>query len=603
MERNLSFRDYFESELGQLREQAVTFGQDYPATAQALALGQGRSGDPHVELLMQSFAFLAGRLRHQLDRDASQLPNALMAQLYPHLEAPIPSLLVAELTPRPDANYAQAVRLERGREFHALARDEAGRHVRCRLSTCFDIPLVPLEIVEVRQISTTAFDGLSNDPAVHSVLKLRLRATGQHPLAALALSKLRFYLDIENPACWRLYELLSLQLAGIATLDGSQQLRRQGAEALRWLGFDDSEAAVATDMVTHPGYRLVQEYFAFPEKFLFFELSGLDFAGAGQEAELLLLLKSTVDKSLDPGPRSLRLNCAPLVNLFPQRIEPLALDHSRYEYRLSADLTQHRHTEIYRIETLTAIRPGEPPRPLSPYFALDGFDRLEQQDYFYVTRRDESTVRSVPGTETYVSFLDMSFDLQRPSDETIGGRALCTNRRLAEQLCAGDKLTLEGSGPVKAAQVASKPTPHQSPVLLGKQPWALISQLLLNHLPLTGNAQGLGALKSMLRLHLGRATLLGAKQIDSLSGLSTEPIVRAVNRGGYRHMVEGLHITIKIDRQRFEGCSPVLFAAVLRRFFALFASVNMLTELSLETHDVKGKLKTWPPMAGEQVVL
>lgn len=598
-----SFRDYFEAELGQLREQAVAFGQDYPATAQALALGQGRSGDPHVELLLQSFAFLAGRLRHQLDRDAAVLPNALMAQLYPHLEAPIPSLLVAELTPRPDAAYAKPVQLERGREFNAIARDEAGRTVRCRMSACFDAPLVPVEITEIRQVSTTAYDGLSDDPTVHSVLKLQLRATGHEKLSAVSLDKLRFYIDIENRQCWRLYELLSLQFAGVATLDESQQLRRLSDKALHWLGFAETEAALATDLVTHPGYRLVQEYFAFPEKFLFFELRGLDFSGAGQEAELLLLLRSTVDKTLDPGPRALRLNCVPLINLFPQRLEPLALDQSRYEYRLTADFVNHRHTEIYRVDTLTAVRPGEAPRPIAPYFALDGFDMLEQQDYFYVTRREESTLRTVPGTETYVSFLDLSFNAQRPADEAIGGRALCTNRRLAEQLVAGDKLNLEGSGPVQAIQVASKPTPHQSPALLGRQPWALISQLLLNHLSLTGSAQGLGALKSMLRLHLGRATLLGAKQIDSISGLSVQPVVRPVNRDGHRQLVEGLHIAIKIDRQRFEGSSPVLFAEVLRRFFALFASVNMLTELSLETHDIKGKLKTWPPMAGEQIVL
>lgn len=598
-----TFRDYFEAELGQLREQAVDFGRDYPATAQALALGQGRSGDPHVELLLQSFAFLAGRLRHQLDRDATVLPNALMAQLYPHLEAPIPSLLVAELTPKPDASYAKPVKLEKGREFNAIARDEAGRTVRCRLSAAFDVPLVPVTIDDIRQVSTTAYDGLSGDPSVHSVLKLQLSAPQHQKLSDLALDTLRFYIDIENSQCWRIYELLSLQLAGIATLDENQQLRRQSDKSLRWLGFRDEEAALATDLVTHPGYRLVQEYFAFPEKFLFFELSGLDFSSAGNTTELLLLLRSTVDKTLDPGKRALRLNCAPLINLFQQRIEPVALDQSRYEYKLSADYANHRYTEIYRIDALTAVRPGEPPRPVSPYFALDGFDRLEQQDYFYVTRREESDLRSVPGTETYVSFLDMGFNMQRPSDEAIGGRALCTNRRLAEQLCAGDKLNLEGSGPVQATAVASKPTPHQTPALLGRQPWALISQLLLNHLPLTGGPQGLGALKSMLRLHLGRATLLGAKQIDSITGLTVQPMVRAVTRAGRRQLIEGLHIDLKIDRQRFEGSSPVLFAEVLRRFFALFASVNMLTELSLETHDVKGKLKTWPPMAGEQIVL
>ncbi|QDQ28501.1 type VI secretion system baseplate subunit TssF [Chitinimonas arctica] len=599
------FRDYFEAELMQLREQAVAFGEDNPAAAHALALGQGRSGDPHIELLMQSFAFLTGRLRHQLDRDKALLPNALMAQLYPHLAAPIPSLTVAELAVRADAaNFTAPVVLERGREFHALAKDDDGRAVRCRLRSCFSTPLVPLEVVELGMVSTTAYD-LGDAPEVHSVLKLRLRAIGPEPMSALDLSRLRFYLDIENPQVWRLYELLAVHLAGLATLPagGGGKPCRKPAGALRWLGFGEDEAALDTDLVTHPGYRLVQEYFAFPEKFLFFELDELDFSAAGAEAEVLFLLRSSVDKTLDPGQSAMRLNCVPLINLFMQRLEPVALDHRHYEYRLSGDHAHHRYTEIYRVESLQAIRPGEAARPIAPYFALDGFGKLERQDYFYVVRRVESLLRGVPGTECYVSFLDMGFETRRPADETLGGRALCTNRRLAEQLRLGDRLQLEGPGPVQAATVAAKPTPHQTPALLGGQPWALISQLLLNHLSLSGGAEAMNALKSMLGLHLGRASLVGAKQIDSLSGLRTRPMVKDLYRDGRHVLVEGLAITLKIDRQRFEGGSPVLFADLLRRFFALYASVNTLIEVSLETQDVKGKLKTWPAMVGAQTVL
>ncbi len=601
METATAFRDYFEAELTQLRGQAAEFGRDFPATAQALALSKGRSSDPHVELLMQSFAYLAGRLRHQIDQDAALLPNALMAQLYPHLEAPIPSLVIGEAHVRADAGGNGV--LERGREFHAIARDEASRNVPCRFTTCYDMPLVPVEILEIRQVSTTAYDSLSEDRSVHSVLKVRLKAIGPDGLSTLGIKSLRFYIDIENRHAWQIYDLLALQLAGVATLPvGQQDLRRQGPSALRWLGFDDTEAALVTDLVTHPGYRLVQEYFAFPEKFLFFELSGLDFSG-GDEFELLFLLTAAVDKTLDPGKQALRLNCAPLINLFPQRLEPLSLDQTHYEYQLSGDHAAHKYVEIYRVESLTALRPGEAPRPVSPYFALDGFDRLEQQDYFYVTRRVDSALRSVPGTETLISFLDMRFSTQKPNNETIGGRALCTNRRLAEQLRVGDRIFLEGPGPIKTITVACKPTPHQSPVLLGGQPWAMISQLLLNHLSLSDNRYALGALKSMLRLHLGQASLSGTKQVDAITSLSTRPVVRPMQQDGRRVLAECLHIALKIDRSHFEGGSPLLFAEVLRRFFALYASVNTLTELSLETNDLKGTLKIWPPMAGTQTVL
>lgn len=599
------FRDYFEAELALLREQMVEFGHDHPASAHALTLSGGSSRDPHVELLMQSFAYLTARLRLQLDRDAALVPSALMEQMYPHLCASIPSLVVAELIVRADgANFSQSVQLSRGREFHACARDEAGRQVHCRMSTCMDAPLVPLQIIELKQVATSEYEGLGSDPAVHSVLRLILRTTGLEPLSSLTLDKLRFYIDINSREAFRLYELLALYLIGVATLDvDGTSLRRQGAGALRWLGFAEDEAALATDLVTHPGHRLVQEYFAFPEKFLFFELSGLDFQGAGAEAELLLLLRFAGDQKLELGPSSLRLNCVPLVNLFTQRLEPLPLDQFHHEYRLSADQLNHRYIEIYRIESLSSVRPGEPARPLSPYFEMRSFGASESMDYSYVPRRVASELRSVPGTETYVSFLDQNLALHRPTHETIGGRAVCTNRRLAEQLRRDDLLQLEGAGPVHAARVASKPTPHQSPALLGSQPWALISQLQLNHLSLARTPEALGALKSMLRLHLGHDSIAGAKQIDSICGLRVAPMVRPSVQEGRRVLVEGLAITLTVDRQRFEGGSPVLLAEVLRRFFALYAAVNTVTELSLATQDKKGALKTWPCLAGEQIVL
>jgi type VI secretion system protein ImpG len=593
MQTATTFHDHYVAELSKLREDAVAFARDQPAVAHALALGHGRSSDTHIELLLQSFAYLTGRLRHQVEQDAALLPNALLGQLYPHLAAPVPSLLIAQL----EVGANSGGLLPRGREFSAAAQDSKGRDVRCRLSTCFDTPLMPAEVTELSHVATTAYPALDDEPAIHSVLKLGLAGIGAEPLFLRSGDRIQCYIDIENLHAWRLYALLALQLADIAIDDGNG-LKRGGR--LRWLGFAEDEAALATDLVTNPGYRLLQEYFAFPEKFLFFELSGLDLSDAGARIDILFLLKSGVDRSLRFGPETIRLNCVPMINLFAQRLEPLALDQSHYEYRLSGDHANHDHTEVYRVLSLEASSPGQPARPLSPYFGFDGFAQLENQRYFYVTRRVESPLRSVPGTETYLSFLDLDLDPQRPVGDVIGGRTLCTNRRLPEQFRLGDRLRPEGPGPVRSASVIAKPTAHRSPALLGGQPWALVSQLFLNHLSLATGDQALGALKQMLRVHLGNANLFGTKQIDALSALDVRPIVRPLDIGGRRSLVEGLGIALTIDGSRFDGGSPLLFCEVLRHFFSLYASVNTLIELSLETLDVKGKVKTWPPMAGAQ---
>jgi type VI secretion system protein ImpG len=46
-----------------------------------------------------------------------------------------------------------------------------------------------------------------------------------------------------------------------------------------------------------------------------------------------------------------------------------------------------------------------------------------------------------------------------------------------------------------------------------------------------------------------------------------------------------------------------LFASVLERFFALYASVNSFTKLVYRTKQSGGEVKRWPPRAGEQPVV
>ena len=188
-------------------------------------------------------------------------------------------------------------------------------------------------------------------------------------------------------------------------------------------------------------------------------------------------------------------------------------------------------------------------------------------------------------------------------DEVIGGKALCTNRRLPEQLRAGALLHLEGAGPMSSITALSKPTSHQTPDLVGTRPWALVSQLSLNHLSLADGPQALAGLKEILRLHVGANRIQGLKEIDGLTNLSFRSVMRHVGKESWRGFVRGMHIQLEMDRSKFEDASPILFCAVLRHFFALYATVNNLVEVSLETQDIKGTQKQWQALAGAQTVL
>jgi type VI secretion system protein ImpG len=596
-------RDFYQQELVALRDEASGFAHDFPEQARALGIHRGRSQDPQIELLMQSFAYLTGRLRYQIEVDQADLPNALLADLYPHLEAPLPCMLIAECEAQPDGIAI----IERGRSVQASVGNDQGGTFTCGFQTCYETPLWPLQVSDIAIVAPDEYPELAKSDERRSAIKVRLLKQGRSLLPRMNLRRLRFYLSPEAGPAQRLHHLLGVHLRGLALMEtdneGSRKVRQLPPDSLRWLGFEEYEAVLPPLAQAHPAFRILQEYFAFPEKFLFFEIDALEFSVDAQAFELLFLLDVPPDPDQRLEPALLRTNCVPLINLYHQRLDPLRLDHSRYEYRLTGDATRHANCEIYRIEGLHAVRTGAAPRTLAPYFSMDAFQHLESQDYFYFTRRELSQRPGIGGTELYVSFLDERFELTDPADDVIAGNALCTNRRMPERLRVGDRLQIEGAAPVEAVRVLSKPTAHQTPPMTGARPWLLASQLALNHLSLSGGPHALAALKSILRMHVGSASTLGHRAIDGIRALESRPLVRWHGEMGRRGYVHGFEIDLTLDHTRFEEESAALFASVLRHFFVLFAAVNTVVQVRLRMPDVKGVVKEWPPLPGNRVLL
>lgn len=609
---NMTIKDYFRNELSALRTESLGFSEKHPELARTLGLNARQATDPQVELLLQSFAFLSGRLRYQIEEDKAELPNALLAFLYPHLEAPIPSMLIAEISVKAEgADFAKEQILSRGRYVRASAENHLGQKQECRFRTCYETPLLALLVDEINMESAVEYDFLARVDTAKSVLRVRLRAdgVGQLQTKGKGPQRIRFYINDAEPAAFVLYELLALHLIAITIVPAQTEQTASflATDALRWLGLEDDEALLQVNPHTHSGYRLLQEYFSFPEKFLFFEvgqLDQLDFNGIENTVDLLFVLDAAYDPQQLFSKKNLLLNCVPLINLFSQRIEPLALSHTEYEYQLMGDFKNHRYCEIVAIESLASVSSQGGQRSIAPYFAMDNFQRLEQQDYFYISRRQAAQTQNIAGSEFFVSFLDQQFSLTQLTDEIIVGQALCTNRRLAEQLMSGCSLGLDGAiGPVISIRALTKPTPHYSAAHIGHRPWALVSQLSLNHLSLSAGPTALRALKDILRLHLGSNPDMGQTQIDAIKELRSRNVVRHIGQDGWRGFVRGSELKLVLDRTAFSAGSPVLFCSVLRQFLRMYASVNHLVELHLETNDIKGPQKQWPPLTGTTIAL
>ena len=428
--------DYFQRELEALRGAGAGFARKYPGVAANLALGEHGAGDPHVERLVKSFAFLTARIRQSLDDDYADLPAALLETLYPALVRPVPSLAIARFVVDAAAHdLAGGYRIARGTALHA--RTDLG--VDCTFRTAQDLVLQPLEITGAALEPPERHAFLDRRPEVIRVIRLSLAAIGAAAtFAGLAPQRLRLHLAGERAAALTLYDALAAHCVGVALVaaGAAAPAAMLGREALQPAGFAPEEAILPTAPGGHDGYRLLQEYFAFPEKFLFLDLAGLERVEAAA-CDVLFLIGRALPDRLRVERSSFALHCVPVANLFERTSEPVRLDQRHYEYRLIADVRFDATTEIHSIARVSASSdPDEAKGVVAPFYGYDHAAELEGCRSFWIARRVAAERPGVSGTDLLLSFVDAALRPEQPAARTVFAHTLCTNRALAEQVPA-----------------------------------------------------------------------------------------------------------------------------------------------------------------------
>jgi len=299
--------------------------------------------------------------------------------------------------------------------------------------------------------------------------------------------------------------------------------------------------------------------------------------------------------------QTFRLGCTPVINLFRKVSEPLRPDHRTAEYRLVADARREHSTEIHTVLRMSATNEGAAEaRELAPFYS---FRHGRRERAYWYTRRVPTRRRDLPGTELHVAFVDLDHNPTLPDERTVWADTLCTNRRLAEQLHAGDPLQIEEEAPLHRIRVLHQPTQQQDPPLGGATMWRLVSALSLNHLSLLdGGPAALNALREILSLYSAGGSS-ARQQVDGVMEMRTRRVVRRAGEGDWRGLCRGTEVSLTLDEERFAGGSGFLMGAVLARFLALYTSINSFTQTVIHSRQREGEWKRWPPIAGEQPVL
>lgn len=598
--------EYYERELSVLRQLGQEFAQAYPKVAGRLLLEPNKCEDPHVERLIQAFAFLAARVHLKIDDEFPQITDALLGMLYPHYLAPIPSMSIVEFVLDPEqGKLTSGYVLPSGTQLYSRPIDGT----QCRFRTCYSTTLWPITLTSVKvQPADRALPG--GKPG--AIMKLELHAQGGLTFNDLQVDQLRFYLSGEASPAYALYELLvnhtvEVRCRAVGGKPGEKPIVLS-VGCLRPVGFGMEEGVLPYPPQALLGYRLLHEYFTFPQKFLFVELGGLQKAvkaGMGSKLEIEILLDQPPRADYIPTAETFRLGCTPVVNLFTQQAEPIRLDQTQHEYRVIPEVRRPLANEIYSIDAVSLLSGDKATvRPVQPIYSLKHTREAREQSAFWYQTRRPSDRKGDAGSEVYLSLVDLEMDPTLPAGDTLMVSTTCTNRGLTGRMVVDDvrgDFELEKAAPVARIRALVKPTQPLQPPLGGEKQWRLISHLSLNYLSLgEGSPQ---ALQEILRLYDFSDSSVVHQQIEGIRAVSSRRVTRRPTSLGWNGFCRGMEVTIEFDENKYVGSSVYLFASVLENFLGLYASLNSFTQCVARTQQRERPLKQWPPRAGEQILI
>ncbi|MDQ2736529.1 MAG: type VI secretion system baseplate subunit TssF [Pseudomonadota bacterium] len=610
---------YYNQELRYLREMGGEFAREFPKIASRLGMDSLEVSDPYVERLLEGCAFLAARVQLKQDAEFPRLSQRLLELLYPGLLAPLPSMMVVLVKPmRVDPNLIKAPRI--ARDTPLFAAPPSHTRTRCEYRTAQTLQLTPLETESAEYFRNVADLGLSSfalPERPRAGVRVRLRLPEGVALTTLETDDLRFFIGGQPDVAKRLHELLATALLGVLVgTPGRPETRRLiAAEQLQPVGFEDADAMLPQQLRMMSGLRLLQEYFAFPQRFLFFDLAGLQtvLSGlAGSSLELLFLFSRPgldLDGLIEAA--NFSLHCVPAINLFAKRADRIELDDGSHEFHVVPERTAPLDYEVYDVLSASGFDDQGQERVFLPLFAPDHSPSTQLPAYYSIWREprllSEQSRREGPrsgyiGSEVFVSLVDTEDTPIAHTLRQLSVQTRCTNRDLPLFFATAgvaSQFTLEAGVPVQGVQAVAGPSRPYSALREGGVAWRMINLLALNYLSLldSGGGDGALALRDLLSRLPMAAEPVQRRMIDSIQKVSARPVVRRHPIAGPIAFSRGLRIELTMDELGHEGGSAVLFASVLHQFFSRHASINSHVETVLFSL-TRGELMRWRPKLG-----
>ncbi len=594
---------YYERELTFMRESGAEFAEKYPKIASRLLLEPDRCEDPHTERLLEAFAFLTGRIQKKLDDAFPELTESLLQIVYPHYTRPFPAITLVQFKPRLSNVPPSGFQISRGTRLFSSPIKET----RLTFTTTQAVRLLPLEI-------TGAAVAFPKNPGLEaeSGIKIELKAAAKLTLDKIDWpEKLRFSLNGHQQHVFKMYERIvnnavQVEIKSFTETNGVRKdgdIQRLSADRIQPAGFSRQEALLPWPEQSFDGYRLLYEYFGFPEKFLYFDIQGLECLRhmEGNAFEIRIFFDCKQARGLLINRDTFALYTTPAVNLFKQIALPIRVEHRKSRYPVYHDVNTKMTTEVFSIDRVKGLSEDNR-REVSyqPFYSLDHCEKEEEGGVYWHLQRRKSPRKNDEGMDVLLSFTDGGLSAAQPECAALTVQTTCTNRDLPARLTPGGLLndfTMEEECPIEGIRCLMNPTLPRRPRVGSRLQWRLISHLSLNYLSLVEkNGQGLKELLTLYDIHDSPVT---KHQIGGIEAVGMEHVTMRLQRAFSR----GVEVTILVNEDKFVGSSVFLFASVLERFLAQYVSINSFSRLVLKSLQRAEVIKAWPPRNGNRILL
>lgn len=607
------FLPYFERELGILRSGFPRFAASYPKLAAELQIVGETSVDPHIERLIQSAALLNARTMKLLDDDYAHMTKALLSVLYPHYLRPFPSCSIARVDFSAQADtLATSTTIARG---SALKAPES-QGVVCQFRTAYEVGVGPVTLPQVR------FHPIIEAPAairlpvgIGAGISIVIDHLSVAAQAGQSVQRsLRVYIDGEPSFCAALRDTLFMRtVCAYVERPGAGQWSLLDRVPLKPVGFAHEDALIPFRSSEHAAYRLLTEYFAFPEKFNFFDIDLATLAtylAPGDERLILHLALPSLRGDADIGrvlaplsSKHLVLGCTPVVNLFPRGATPIRVTHAASEYGLTVSGAKPCAHEIYSIDSVHMLREGpgaSGATEFHPFYSLRHGQGRGKNGCYWMARRDDELVARSPGHEMKIAFIDADFNPIMAETGIASIELTCSNRDLPTRLpygAPGGDLCAEGAAASYPIRLLRKLSPARRFRSGQGGHWRLISHLALNHRSLTND--GLDALVEMLTLYDLPQSPVSQRQIGGIVGLAHRPATARLRDRRGVSLAHGVEVRLTLDEAAFAGSGIHAFAQVIDHFLGLSVHLNSFIQLTVLSEKTGQELLRCLPRNGD----